>query len=216
MQRICQNNVLENVELIFKMLTRRMDDNQIQLVRKAYELAAEAHKEQKRKTGEPYIIHPIAVARIVAEELELGANPVIAVFSRCSCCHPLPGDEVIGFKDADGKITLHKRNCPTAIRMASEQGDSIVTVNFEEQEAYLFPVRVCIRGIDRHHLLRDIVGCITEQQNLSISRLNTMTVDRIVETSVDFAVHSVNELEKAMESIAGISNVDEVSRIDIE
>lgn len=33
-----------------------------------------------RKTGEPYIIHPIAVARIVAEELELGANPVIAAF----------------------------------------------------------------------------------------------------------------------------------------
>lgn len=46
----------------------------------AYELAAEAHKEQKRKTGEPYIIHPIAVARIVAEELELDANPVMAAF----------------------------------------------------------------------------------------------------------------------------------------
>ena len=146
----------------------------------------------------------------------LFANKEKMPYSRCSCCHPLPGDEVIGFKDADGKITLHKRNCPTAIRMASEQGDSIVAVNFEEQEAYLFPVRVCIRGIDRHHLLSDIVGCITEQQYLSISRLNTMTVDRIVETSVDFAVHSVNELEKAMESIAGISNVDEVSRIDIE
>lgn len=144
------------------------------------------------------------------------ANKNRMPYSRCSCCHPLPGDEVIGFKDAGGKITLHKRNCTDAIRMASEQGDSIVTVNFEEQEAFLFPVRICIRGIDRHHLLSDIVGCITEQQNLSISRLNTVTVDRIVETSVDFTVHSVNELEKAMESIAGISNVDEVSRIDIE
>lgn len=144
------------------------------------------------------------------------ANKNRMPYSRCSCCHPLPGDEVIGFKDAGGKITLHKRNCTDAIRMASEQGDSIVTVNFEEQEAFLFPVRICIRGIDRHHLLSDIVECITEQQNLSISRLNTVTVDRIVETSVDFTVHSVNELEKAMESIAGISNVDEVSRIDIE
>lgn len=137
-------------------------------------------------------------------------------YSRCSCCHPLPGDEVVGFKDAGGNITLHKRNCPDAIRMASEQGDSIVAVNFEEQEAFLFPVRICIRGIDRHHLLSDVVACITERQNLSISRLHTVTVDRIVETSVDFAVHSVNELEQAIESIAGINNVDEVSRVDIE
>lgn len=52
----------------------------MQRVRDAYALAAEAHKEQCRKTGEPYIIHPIAVARIVVEELALGANPVIAAF----------------------------------------------------------------------------------------------------------------------------------------
>lgn len=123
---------------------------------------------------------------------------------------------MIGFKGAEGIVTLHKRNCRNAIRMASEQGDSIVAVNFEEKEGFLFPVRICIRGIDRHHLLSDVVACITEKQNLSISRLNTVTVDRIVETSVDFAVHSVRELENAMQSISAIRNVDEVSRIDIE
>ena len=80
MQRIDRNMMKTGVESIFKMLAQRVDDNQMQLVRNAYELAAEAHKEQKRKTGEPYIIHPIAVARIVAEELELGANPVMAAF----------------------------------------------------------------------------------------------------------------------------------------
>ena len=80
MQRIDRNTMEAGVESIFKMLDQRVDDNQMQLVRNAYELAAEAHKEQKRKTGEPYIIHPIAVARIVAEELELGANPVMAAF----------------------------------------------------------------------------------------------------------------------------------------
>ena len=80
MQRIDRNTMEAGVESIFKMLAQRVDDKQMQLVRNAYELAAEAHKEQKRKTGEPYITHPIAVARIVAEELELGANPVMAAF----------------------------------------------------------------------------------------------------------------------------------------
>ena len=137
-------------------------------------------------------------------------------YKRCTCCHPLPGDEVFGFKNAEGRITLHKRNCLTAIRQASKQGETIVAVDFKENEQFLFPVRICIRGIDRHHLLRDVVACITEQQNLSISKLLTETKDRIVETTVDFEVHSSNELQQAIDNIRRIKNVDEVARVDIE
>lgn len=144
------------------------------------------------------------------------ANRPVMEYKRCMCCHPLPGDEVIGFKGADGKITLHKRNCPSAIRLASEQGDSIVAVNFEEDDRFLFPVRICIRGVDRHHLLSDVVACVTEKQNLSISKLVTETKDRIVETTVDFEVHSAEELQQAIDSISEINNVDEVARVDIE
>lgn len=135
------------------------------------------------------------------------ANRPVMEYKRCTCCHPLPGDEVIGFKGADGKITLHKRNCPSAIRLASEQGDSIVAVNFEEDDRFLFPVRICIRGVDRHHLLSDVVACVTEKQNLSISKLVTETKDRIVETTVDFEVHSAEELQQAIDSISEIKNL---------
>jgi GTP pyrophosphokinase len=48
------------------------------MIRKAFNVAVEAHKEQRRKTGEPYIYHPIAVARIFAEEIGLGAISVVA------------------------------------------------------------------------------------------------------------------------------------------
>ena len=137
-------------------------------------------------------------------------------YKRCTCCHPLPGDEVVGFKNTEGKITLHKRNCLTAIRQASKQGDTIVAVDFKENELFLFPVRICIRGIDRYHLLSDVVACITEQQNLSISELHTVTQDRIVETTVDFEVHSSDELKQAIDNIRRIKNVDEVARIEIE
>ena len=144
------------------------------------------------------------------------ANRPAMEYIRCPCCHPLPGDEVVGFKGSDGSVTLHKRNCLTAIRQASEYGDSIVEVNFKENEQFLFPVRIRIRGIDRHHLLNDVVACITEQQNLSISRLVTETHDRIFETIVDFNVHSAKELQQAIDNISRIGNVDEVARVDIE
>ncbi len=137
-------------------------------------------------------------------------------YKRCPHCHPLPGDEIIGFKATDGTITIHKRNCPVAIREASEQGDSIVSLNFENDSSYLFLVRIKARGVDRDHLLIDVVSCITEKMNLSINRLLTTTTDNIVETSIDFAVHSIDELHQVMDSIGHIRNVDEVSREDIE
>lgn len=138
------------------------------------------------------------------------------VYHRGLHCHPLPGDEVIGFKDADGRITLHKRNCPDAIRLASQQGDSIVAINFEEDVTILYPVRVKVIGIDRYHLLSDLVESITDKLHLSITRLFTETVNRIVECTVDFAVHSMGELQAAMDMISAIKSIDEVSRIDIE
>ena len=138
------------------------------------------------------------------------------VYHRGAHCHPLPGDEVIGFKDADGRITLHKRNCPNAIRMASQQGDSIVAVNFEEDAAILYPVRIKVISVDRYHLLSDLVECITEKMHLSMTRLFTETLNRIAECTIDFAVHSMDELQAAMDMISVIKGIDEVSRIDIE
>ena len=137
-------------------------------------------------------------------------------YQRCPHCHPLPGDEVIGFKADDGRVTLHKRNCTTAIRMASQQGDSILAIEFKENEHFLYPVRVQIRGVDRYHLLSDLIDCITEKLHLSINKLATETIDRIAVCSIDFAVHSASELDSAIKSISAIKGVDEVYRVDIE
>ena len=78
MNDIYTTRINESASSLFATMEQRVSDEDMQRVRNAYALAASAHKEQRRKTGEPYIIHPIAVAKIIAEELELGANPVIA------------------------------------------------------------------------------------------------------------------------------------------
>ena len=133
----------------------------------------------------------------------------------CPNCHPIPGEEIIGFKNNRDKITLHKRNCKSAIALASHEGDSIVAVNFEEDLEFLYPVRLLIRGIDRYHLLSDLIECITERQHLSMTDLKTKTIDSIAECTIDFAIHSVRELNETSESINAIDGIDEVYRIDI-
>lgn len=79
-----QNDYNEIIEAraahVFDVMAKRVSAEDMARIRAAFELAREAHAPQKRKTGEPYILHPIAVANIAAEELMLGANPVIACF----------------------------------------------------------------------------------------------------------------------------------------
>ncbi|HQX31740.1 MAG TPA: HD domain-containing protein, partial [Flavobacteriales bacterium] len=76
--------VAENEEILrrYKALLRSIRGQrtaeETRLIRKAFNIAVEAHKTQRRKTGEPYIYHPIAVARICAEEIGLGATSVAA------------------------------------------------------------------------------------------------------------------------------------------
>lgn len=72
--------IQQRADYVFQVMAQRVTTQEMALMREAFALAREAHKGQKRKTGEPYILHPIAVATIAAEELMLDVNPVIACF----------------------------------------------------------------------------------------------------------------------------------------
>lgn len=130
-------------------------------------------------------------------------------FIRCEHCHPIPGEEVIGFQGDDGKLTVHKRDCRVVIRLASQFGDNIKSVDFEPDDT-LYPVSVTIKAVDRYHLFLDIVDCISNRLNLNIDSYNSSTADSIVTMKLVFGVHSYQELQKIMSHISGIRDVDEV------
>lgn len=131
-------------------------------------------------------------------------------YQRCPLCMPLPGGESIGFRELDGSITMHRRNCPEAIRLASKLGDNIVSMGFDEDPTKTYPVSISIKGVDRYHFLIDVVNKITNDLHLSIDKLTTVTHDEIVDMNVTFFVHSVRELVSAMQSIYTIPGIDEV------
>ena len=136
-------------------------------------------------------------------------------YDRCPICHPLPEDEVIGYRNEDDKICLHKRDCTEIIRLASENGDAIISAVFEEDERFLYPVRIRVQGVDRFHLMSDLIDCITDKLHLTMSSLKTENIDRIAICTIDFSVHSVSELKMVMQSILDIDGIDEVTHINI-
>ena len=133
-------------------------------------------------------------------------------YDRCENCRPLPGDEVIGFKNPDGSISIHRRDCKVAIRLASQRGDDIIAVNFEEDREFLYPVKIDIVVIDRNHLLIDIIDCITNKLQLSLTRISTESRDAIGYCSMEFMVHSAAELQEVITTISQIDGVEEVKQ----
>ena len=143
---------------------------------------------------------------------EIFKNADVGQYRICEHCRPIPGEEVVGFKNDDGTITIHTRHCSEAIKQASEMGDDIVTVEFHPDGKQLYPVSIKITAIDRYHLLRDIIDCLVEENHLSMDRLDTVTKQQIVTCTIDFAVHSFDELQGVINRISSIDGVEEVNR----
>jgi hypothetical protein len=72
-----KKEILNRYKNLIKACKRRLEKGDKEIIRKAFEVSVEAHKEMRRKSGEPYIYHPIAVAQICAEEIGLGTTAIV-------------------------------------------------------------------------------------------------------------------------------------------
>ncbi|MBQ0056578.1 MAG: bifunctional (p)ppGpp synthetase/guanosine-3',5'-bis(diphosphate) 3'-pyrophosphohydrolase [Bacteroidales bacterium] len=134
-------------------------------------------------------------------------------FVLCKECNPLPGDEIVGFKQKDGTTIVHKRNCPEAIQLSAQEGDSIVDVSLPVLPNRTYPTQIVINSVDRYGLLHDLVKVISDELHLGIDELHTVTEDYIVTTKVKVQVPSAFELSEAMRIIEQIKGVEEVRNL---
>lgn len=133
---------------------------------------------------------------------------------RCPECAPLPGQEVIGFADECGEaVTIHRRDCPLAISLSAQRGDSITEVDFPEAPDVTYPVRTRVRAVDRPRLLHDLISSLTDGLGIEMSELHVEARDHIVELTIHYAVHSVGELRSAVRFLGAVEGVDEVCKI---
>ena len=131
-------------------------------------------------------------------------------YVRCPHCNPLPGNEIIGFGPDPEHLTLHRRSCPEAIRLASQHGNEIHETELLGRADCLYPVKIVVRAVDRKHLISDLIECITMKLNLSMSAISSESVDNIATCTVDFGVHSAHDLRYIIKHIKKIEGVDEV------
>ncbi len=137
-------------------------------IRKAFEMALESHKDMRRKSGEPYIYHPIAVAQIAAEEIGLGTTSIV-----CALLHDVVEDTDITLEDIErefGKKTARIIDGLTKISGVFDYNSSLQAENFRKMLLTLADdVRVIlIKLADRLHNMRTM-DFMPRQKQLKIA-----------------------------------------------
>lgn len=132
-----------------------------------------------------------------------------------SCCNPIPGDPMIGFKSNDGVIIVHKKSCPIAERIATKHGDQVVVVPDMEIEEKDFPVRISIKGIDKVGLLNQITGCISVDMGVNITEIHLGGKDGVFEGYLAMEVRDRKVLETMIADLSRIDGISDVVRTDI-
>jgi len=139
----------------------RQDTN---LIRKAFDVAVDAHKEMRRKSGEPYIYHPIAVARICAEEMGLGATAIA-----CALLHDTVEDTHISLEDVEDLFGAKVRRIIDGLTKIPEVFDENASIQAENFRKMLLTISddlrvVLIKLADRLHNMRTLQSMRQEQQ----------------------------------------------------
>ena len=143
---------------------RTLDEENNKLIRKAFDIALDAHKDQRRKTGEPYIYHPIAVAKIVATEIGLGATSIA-----CALLHDVIEDSDYTYEDLKkifGEKIAAIVNGLTKISIMNHQNISVQSENYRKLLLTLsedFRV-ILIKIADRLHNMRTLESMAPDKQ----------------------------------------------------
>ena len=130
-----------------------------------------------------------------------------------SCCHPIPGDDILGYIDNKGRIEIHKRACPVANRLKSSYGNRILDAKWDMHGKMLFDATIEIRGIDRHGLLRDVAEVISGQLNIDMRKLVISGDDGVFDGTIELRVHDRNETQGIIDKLKDIDGIHEVQRI---
>jgi GTP pyrophosphokinase len=138
-------------------------------------------------------------------------------FILATCCTPILGENVVGFKSSDGTITVHTRACSNANNLAAKFGDKIVTVKWDKEmnsgSSYL--ARISIRGTDRIGMINDITRLTSKDLNVNIRRINLGTEEGIFDGFIDLYVHDIDDLENLMLKLRNIKGIETVERREL-
>ena len=130
-----------------------------------------------------------------------------------SCCHPIPGDDTLGYIDNYNRIEIHKRTCPVANKLKASFGNRILDVKWDMHKKIFFDAAIRLGGIDRRGMVNDVTRVISNQMSVDIRKLTFTTEDGIFDGSIELRVHDCDDVQAIMDGLKEVDDLKEISRI---
>ncbi|MDE5761232.1 MAG: GTP pyrophosphokinase, partial [Bacteroides sp.] len=146
--------------------------------------------------------------------LKLTEEAISKEYIMADCCHPIPGDDVLGYLDENNRVIIHKRQCPVAARLKSSYGNRIIATQWDTHKDLSFLVTIYIKGIDSVGLLNEVTQIISRQLNVNIRKLTIETNDGIFEGKIQLYVHDVDDVRAICNNLKQIQHIKQVVRIE--
>jgi GTP pyrophosphokinase len=137
-----------------------------------------------------------------------GVDDILIRFGKC--CQPVPGDPIIGYITRGYGVTVHRTSCVNALRMSPERQ---IDVEWNQEIAETYPVKIRIRTRDRVGLLADIVGHISKNNANIVSARTEPREDKTVEGFFTINVEDTAHLKRILTAIKKVKNVLAAQRI---
>ena len=129
------------------------------------------------------------------------------------CCHPIPGDDILGFIDNKKRIEIHKRDCPVAAKLKTSYGNRILDAKWDMHKRLFFDATIHIEGIDRMGMVMDISSIISSQMSVNMHKFTITSEEGVFDGDIELRVHDREDVKAIIDQLKTIEGLQEVTQI---
>ncbi len=153
-------------------------------------------------------------ARSITSGISIFGTKGNLLYTYAKCCHPIPGDEIVGYVTTGEGIKIHRQDCKNILSIPPSSEARIVHVSWPEINNADFIAGIRISGNDRSGLLNDVTNAISNYQNTNIRSVTVNTKDSFFDGHFVLYVKNISHLNQIIDRLKRVKNVTKVERFD--
>ncbi|MEG2242991.1 MAG: RelA/SpoT family protein [Muribaculaceae bacterium] len=201
------NGEITLTDQFIKIITKSNDGIFSKLLRNPFGTSKPKTKDEIPKTQIKETINP-------KETYILKSAKGKSNYSIAECCHPIPGDDVLGYIEDDNNVMVHKLTCSTAMRLKSSYGGRLLSTKWEETHTDKFVVNIKMEGIDRIGILQEITQIISNTLAIDMRRLNIDADNGVFKSQLVVLVKDTSVVTTLCRKLKKIKGVKVATRVD--